>query len=58
MERNQITDLFNRKKIPIAFYLIEKMVKSNQVSTIMLHKSTHYNTNFHIKNYVFYKRIL
>lgn len=58
MDKNHITKLFNDKKIPIAFYLLEEMVKSNQVSTFILHKSTHYNTNCHIKNYLYYKRIV
>ncbi len=52
-----IEDCFKRKEIPLCYFLMEEMKKSNFVSSTILYKSTFYNTNKHKKTYVFYKRI-
>ncbi len=52
-----LKDCFIKKEIPLAYFLIEKMKKSNTKPTIFMGKSTFYNTNIHIKSYVFYKKI-
>lgn len=57
MTEKIITESFKKKEIPLAYFLIEKMKKSNAVSPMFFYKSSFYNTNFHKKTYIFHKLI-